>query len=192
MSLQPSTGRWTANDSVHVIWFGRKDVYWQIIQRVTMQTRLDAVLASYINSLTTLRNAGARRLVTMDTPPMWSEPMWHQQKEPFISWLPMVTQSCASWSQQLPSLLGAWSAGKHGLHLTILNTQSAFERVLNDATGWGLYSSTCRIDDADMDSGGRCPFTDLIRPGPPIARSIAIAVEDIWGILGSSVRLAMT
>lgn len=178
VNLQPTTGQWSANNSVHVIWFGRNDVYWQIIQRVPMQTRLDAVLASYINSLTTLWDAGARRFVIMDIAPMWYEPMWHQQKEPFISWLPLVSQSCAYWSQQLASLVGAWSAGKigAGLQLTILNTQSAFERVINDPTSWGLYSSTCRNDDADVNSGGRCPFADLIHPGPPIARSIAIAV----------------
>lgn len=176
-----SYASWTAANSVHLIWFGRNDVYWQIVQNNSMTARLDAVQASYIKTLNKLWMAGARRFVVMGMGPMPLEPAWSLDQAPYNVWAPGVAPGTAYWNTNLPKRLAAWKKGKPAVKLSFFDTQPAFMRVLNNPSLWGLISGTCRNDDPAQYVGceridGRCPFADTVHPGPKLALSVGMAV----------------
>jgi len=174
--------QWTAANSVHVIWFGRNDVFWQVNQNASMVDRLTAVQTSYVKILNNLWLAGARRFVVMGIPPMWLEPNWNGNAgPPWDAMAPQIQPSAVWWNQNLVKRLATWKKGKPAVKLTFVDTWPAYSRVLDNYAAWGLLSATCRNDDPTQYVGcthidGNCPFADTVHPGPTLAKSVGIAV----------------
>lgn len=168
--------KWTAANSVHVIYFGRNDVYWQIVQNASMTTRINAVHLSYINALNALYAAGARRFVIMRMGPMWEEPVWSRfDFAPWNTGQPYVQPSTNYWNSHLTTVVNTWRAQKKGLRLSFLDTMPAFAMVLNNPAAWGSPDGACANVDP-VSNGYDCPWADTVHPGPALQASIGIAV----------------
>lgn len=68
MTPHPSWAQWSGNNSLFVTWFGRNDVYWQIIQGDPVSPRLDNVIRAYFDILTGLYASGARKFLVLGIP----------------------------------------------------------------------------------------------------------------------------
>lgn len=182
IKAKPSYCPWTAANSVHVIWFGRNDVFWQVSQNASMTTRLDAVMTSYMNIVNSLWMAGARQFVVIGMPPMAREPIWSTttpdlaaNNTPSNVFMPRVQASTAYWTANIVPRMQAWKKGKPAVKLGYVDMNSTYSRVLDNYAAWGLYSNSCTNNDSSLPNGTQCAFADSVHPGPPLATSIAIA-----------------
>lgn len=169
-SPPPSYTQWTANNSIHVIWFGHNDAYFQIQENASLVERVNRVTTLYIRALEKLRVAGGRRFVIMGIPPMLREPM-HRMPSPWKTELPVTIRQ---WNNVLKGKVTAWQRPYRDVVATWLDTWPAFSRVLDNPALWNVVNTTC-YNDADTGRGD-CAWADSIHPGPPLAKSIGIAV----------------
>lgn len=187
--LQPQvqTISWTAENSAHIIYFGRNDIMYQIVSGARQRTRLSAVLTSYFAGMSTLYAAGGRRFIVLGLGPVWREPTWNTPYAPYTSWLPQAVTGTQYWNSALQTRLAKWIGDHEGVDVSYLDTMPAFERVLDHSQEWGLRDATCQNDDPEVGREGDCPFADVIHPGPAVQRSLGIAVGRFLvqeGVLG--------
>lgn len=169
LKSKPSYCQWTATNSAHVIWFGRNDIFWMVSQQANMETRLNAVIASYINIVSSLWQAGARQFVVLSAPPMQREPVWSSTMPNLAAngtasnvFAPQIPPAVAYWNTKLQASLTAWQKGKPAVKIGYLDTTNAYSRVLDQPQVWGDTSGSCRNDDPALaGTAHRCPFADM-------------------------------
>lgn len=178
----PDYAPWTSDDSTFLIWFGRNDVYWKAYQDAPLE-RLDEVQSSFILLLTRLVEAGARKMLVFNIPPMWREPLWDINV--FSQWSDGLTGDVEYWNENLKRRLEQFRTFYPRLQFEWLDIAPAFEQVLDHPGPYGAPDAKCTNqlarDGRGPGNGTDCLWADGVHPGAVMNQEIASAVKTkLW------------
>lgn len=173
---RPEFANWSGEDSVFIVWFGRNDVYWTLVNGVAEPTaQLDEAQKSFLLILTRLVGKGATRFVVVGVPPIDREPIWMQAY--FSQFVPQLPPLVEYWNGNLQARLKRWIAFNPDVKLSWVDVGGVYGTVLDAPEKYGAPDATCTNEHALPPSNGtNCLWADGVHPGPVINAEVAKAV----------------
>lgn len=175
---RPDFATWseTGEDSVVVIWFGRNDIFWCLLQGIEPAERhLDDVMDSFLLLCTRLVDTGVRRFVVLGVPPVEREPLW--LKDGFRQFVSLLPGLVGYWNEHMRMRLERWREFYEDVQVHWVDVKSVFEAVLDEPAKYGAPDAVCtNAKKEGMSHGADCLWADSVHPGPVLNEKVAEAV----------------
>ncbi|KAI1344695.1 hypothetical protein F5Y15DRAFT_1437 [Xylariaceae sp. FL0016] len=161
---KPSYAPWTAEDSLFAFYFGVNDVG-NTFSGSNAQAKIQKDLDRYFTLLGNVYESGGRNFLLMNVPPT--------QKTPIMKMLgnANLVSLIEYWNKELPTRTDAFKTAHSGAVVTIVDTTSPFDEVINNPTKYGAPNSNCQNT-----NGKSCIWYDFYHPGQAIQKLMAQAV----------------
>lgn len=175
---------WDADNSIAIVWFGRNDIYWAVVQDAPdVEKRLDDVMNSYLLMMTRLAEGGVKRFLILGVPPIGREPIWRLGF--FRQRAGRLGGDARYWNDNLQRRLREWKMLFDGVSLTWLDTMGVYDTVLDHPHTYGAPDALCTnqhlaglepASETDKGNGTNCLWANEVHPGPALNVEVAKTV----------------
>lgn len=177
IAYKPKSTSWRTDNTLFAVWLGVNDIG-NSNGNATDAPIWDKIISRYFSQVDILYQSGGRNFALLAVPPTQRSPMvLAESTEIHDHWGEVIL----AYNKKLNKAANVWAKKNRGSVVRIVDTQAAFNRVLDNPTAYGSNATgaTCYSDD-----GTTCLWWNDYHPGIAIHKSVASTVAHTWGGLG--------
>ncbi|MCJ1442969.1 MAG: hypothetical protein MMC23_003466 [Stictis urceolatum] len=171
LATKPSYAPWTSTNALFSVWMGVNDVGngWYQSNWSTLVTE---ILDQYFKQVQILYNAGARKFLFLQTPPIYLTPNIIAQGGS----TDQLKAAIKTYNDLVASKAASFKAANSGTTTWVFDTTSSFTGPTSNPSAYGATNATCYSS-----TGTQCLWFNDYHPGQAIHNQVAKGVAALIG-----------